>query len=196
MLIKISWDSVADALGVPETAFPKYVSPLLNLANRYAQATRPRVVGQMSDLMDEFSGHSLAEWERWYSDRQPGAIEEAIDRIEDTVGQFREALETVDREMIAEWVHDLVISKTYQGMRLQLAILQHIADELDRDWRRATAAEEAIGIDGYIGGKPVSVKPDSYAGMKQLSEEIGASMIVYTRTRSHLEVQFDEEDFT
>ena len=35
-------------------AFPKYTSQLINWANQNAQGTRPKVVGQMSDLFPEF----------------------------------------------------------------------------------------------------------------------------------------------
>lgn len=34
--------------------FPKYTSQLINWANQNAQGTRPRVVGQMSELFPEF----------------------------------------------------------------------------------------------------------------------------------------------
>jgi len=42
--------------------FPKYSTQLMNLANQNAQGTRPRVVGQMSDLIQEFPGSTLDEW--------------------------------------------------------------------------------------------------------------------------------------
>ena len=35
------------------TEFPKYTSQLMNLANQNAQGTRPKVVGQLSDLIQE-----------------------------------------------------------------------------------------------------------------------------------------------
>jgi len=35
-------------------SFPKYTSQLINWANQNAQGTRPVVVGQMSDLFQEF----------------------------------------------------------------------------------------------------------------------------------------------
>ncbi|MGM0545952.1 MAG: MjaI family restriction endonuclease [Bacteroidota bacterium] len=46
--------TVSDA---PE--FPKYTTQLLNLANQNSQATRPRNVGQMTDLIKEFERNSL-----------------------------------------------------------------------------------------------------------------------------------------
>jgi hypothetical protein len=36
------------------------------LANQNAQGTRPKVVGQMSELIKEFPGKDVAEWEEWY----------------------------------------------------------------------------------------------------------------------------------
>lgn len=109
MVLKISWDDVADALEIDTAAFPEYASPLLNLANQYAQATRPRVVGQMSELIEEFPGDCVEGWEEWYGDRMPDAMDEAVDRIEEKIRAFRDVLEHIDREMIARWVRDLVI---------------------------------------------------------------------------------------
>src|SRR3990170_3334071 len=38
--------------------FPKYTTQVMNLANQNAQGTRPKVVGQLSELIKEFSGQS------------------------------------------------------------------------------------------------------------------------------------------
>jgi len=195
MLIRIVWDDVAKSLNVQSESFPKYATPLLNLANQYAQGTRPNVVGQMSELIEEFPGDSVEEWEDWYIERMPEAIDQAVDRIEEKLRAFRVVLDEIDRDMIARWVRDLVILKTYQGMRFHAVILERIAHEVNRDWRRATPEEEALGIDGYIGKTAVSVKPETYQSMKQLSEDIDAVMVVYRKTRSCLEVEFDPAAF-
>ena len=34
--------------------FPKYTSQLINWANQNAQGTRPKIVGQLSDLFPEY----------------------------------------------------------------------------------------------------------------------------------------------
>ena len=39
--------------------FPKYTTQLINLVNSNAQGTRPVVVGQMSDLIQEFPGKTI-----------------------------------------------------------------------------------------------------------------------------------------
>jgi hypothetical protein len=193
MLIRLRWDDVAETLEIPTTDFPKYSTPLLNLANQYAQGTRPKIVGQMSELIEEFPGDGIEEWERWYTTRMPGAMDDAVDRVEEKVDTFRDVLDEIDRDMITRWVRDLVICKTYRGMRFQAAILKRIASEVKKDWRRATPEEEAHGVDGYIGTTAVSIKPDTYESMKQLQEEIDAVMVVYRKTRSCLEVEFDAD---
>ncbi|MGC9027863.1 MAG: MjaI family restriction endonuclease [bacterium] len=48
------WDKNQKYLDIETPGFPKYVAPLTNLANQYAQGIRPKVVGQMSELILEF----------------------------------------------------------------------------------------------------------------------------------------------
>ena len=63
----ISIKEARELMDAPTVEFPKYASPLLNLANRNAQGTRPRVVDdetidawavKMSELIQQFSGKS------------------------------------------------------------------------------------------------------------------------------------------
>ena len=44
---------ITQDIAVKITEFPKYTSQLMNLANQNAQGTRPKVVGQLSDLIQE-----------------------------------------------------------------------------------------------------------------------------------------------
>lgn len=80
MKVKISVEEIRKYLNIETPEFPKYVAPLINLANQYAQGTRPRIVGQMSELIQQFSGKTLAEWERWYLNQKPDAIRIATEK--------------------------------------------------------------------------------------------------------------------
>ena len=51
---KISNDEVAELSNAPQYEFPKYVTQVINLVNSNAGGTRPKVVGQMSELVKEF----------------------------------------------------------------------------------------------------------------------------------------------
>lgn len=79
--------------------------------------------------------------------------------------------------MVREWVEDLVIVKTFNGLYVQKAILRKIAEMKGRNYRLATPEEESQGIDGYVGVIPYSIKPDTYKTMGRLSETINVKMV-------------------
>lgn len=58
----ISNGEVENLSNAPSYTFPKYTTQIINLVNGNAQGTRPDVVGQMSDLIQEFDGKSIEEW--------------------------------------------------------------------------------------------------------------------------------------
>lgn len=77
-------------------------------------------------------------------------------------------------------------------MYLQNAILASLADRLDSEYRLATPEEESKGIDGFVGGTPYSVKPESYKTMGRLSEVINVKMIFYTKTDNGLKIEVED----
>lgn len=179
-----------------EYEFPKYTSQLINCANQNAQGTRPAVVGQMSELFPEFvaSGEAITieNWRKWYKKRFPDAFDRATDKIVMQVNNLRDAIPLIDREMVMHWVEDLLINKTFNGMYVQKAILASLAEKKETTFKMAEPAEEAIGIDGYVGNIPYSVKPDTYKTMGRLSETIDVKMIYYTKTKTGLKIDVEE----
>lgn len=177
-------------------SFPKYTSQLINWANQNAQGTRPVVVGQMSELFPEFmaSGEEITieKWRDWYIERYPDAFEKATDKIYAQVQNLRDAIHFIDREMVARWVEDLVITKTFNGLYVQKAILASLAERKGTTFRLATPEEESSGIDGYVGHIPYSVKPSTYKTMGRLSETIEVKMIYYTKTKTGLTIEVED----
>lgn len=176
--------------------FPKYTSQLINWANQNAQGTRAKIVGQMSDLFPEYQSReeniSLDKWELWYLERYPNAIENATDKIFEQIKNLQQAIKLIDRNLIKNWVKDLVISKTYNGLYVQQAILASLAAKLKKSYRLANPSEESIGIDGYVGDIPYSIKPNTYKTMNRLSEKIDVKMIYYAKTKTGLAIEVDE----
>lgn len=176
--------------------FPKYTSQLINWANQNAQGTRPVVVGQMSELFPEFMNScmeiTIENWRKWYTEKYPEAFENATDKIFAQVQNLRNAIALIDREMVEKWVEDLVINKTFNGMYVQKAILASLAIKRGTTYRLATPEEESMGIDGYVGEVPYSVKPDTYKIMGRLSETINVKMIYYSKTKTNLKIEVED----
>jgi len=158
MRVKITIEEIRKYLDIETPDFPKYVAPLINLANQYAQGTRPRVVGQMSELIQEFEGKTLSEWEKWYLQKKPDAIKNATEKILAKLKELRDSLSKIDQTMVEQWVRDLVIVKTFAGLRFQEAILKKGAEIKGTNYRFSEPDEESKGIDGYVGDIPVSIK--------------------------------------
>lgn len=185
-------ESLSDA---PSYEFPKYTTQIVNLVNSNAQGTRPCVVGQMSELIQEFDGKTLNEWIEWYTAKQPNAISAATDKIYSKFLEMKEAVDAIDKELIEEWVKDLVFTKTYCGLKFQSAIIAYIANELGKEWRLANVEEEAKGIDGYIGEKPLQIKSITYKMENRLAEVIDIPIIYYDKKKDGIIVEYEPEKF-
>ena len=193
MEFKIKTEEIRRLMEIETPKFPKYATQIINLANQNAQATRPRVVGQMSELIKEFTGRTLEEWERWYLQRYPDAIDTATKKILEMINNFKEVMDKVDEEMVRQWVRDLVIVKTFIGLRFQEAVLKKIAEKFSTNYRLATPEEESKGIDGYIRNIPVSLKPKTYTSKKMLSEKLEGYVIYYEKQKDGLRITISKE---
>jgi hypothetical protein len=192
MKIKLTNEQIRQALEIPSLSFPKYVSQLINIANQNAQGTRPRVVGQLTDLVQEFPGKTLDEWEQWYLQRYPNAINTAKEKIILMLEGFKDAMRKIDEDMIYGWARDLVIVQTFVGLQFQEAILKKGAKIKEVGYKMSEKTYESQGIDGYLGDIPVSIKPDTYKLKKSLREEIPAKIIYYKKIKNGIEVDYGE----
>lgn len=179
---------MADAAG-PARDFPKYTTQLINLANQNSQATRPCYVGQMSELIQDFPGSSYDQWVDWYVKKYPAAVDQATDKTWAMICKMQQAMAEIDREMVRQWMQELILTKTYAGLRFQESILKSVAAGKNTSYRLATPDEESEGIDGYIGSMPVSIKPVSYQSKPFLQETIDAKIIYYEKVRGGIKIR-------
>lgn len=188
MEIKIKVEEIRRLMEIENPEFPKYATQILNLANQNAQATRPKVVGQMSELIKEFTGRTLEEWEKWYLERYPDSIDKATKKILEMINNFKDVINQIDEAMIRQWVRDLVIVKTFIGLKFQEAVLKKIANKFNTTYRFSTPEEESKGIDGYVGNIPISLKPITYQSKKMLTEKIDVYIIYYEKQKDGLKI--------
>ena len=192
MLIKIKNEELVQELIGEIKSFPRYTTQLINLANQNAQGTRPRVVGQLSELIKECPEKTYEGWKKWYLLKYPNAIENATEKINEMMNNLKEAIKLIDKSMIKRWVEDLVLEKTFIGLRFQEAILKKVASIKNTNYRFAEPKEESQGIDGFINEIPVSIKPITYKTKDALREEIKTKIIFYNKTKSGLEIDANE----
>ncbi len=192
MIIKIKNKEIRECLNIETPEFPKYATQILNLANQNSQGTRPKVVGQMSELIQQFRGKTVQEWEEWYLKKHPEAISNATKKILEMVKNLKISTDKIDQKMTKKWVKELVIIQTFLGLKFQEAVLKKIAGKLKTTYRLAAVNEESKGIDGYIGNTPVSIKPETYGTKSYLPEKIETKIIFYKKIKDGLEIDFSE----
>ena len=191
-MIKIKNEELIRELVGEVKDFPKYTTQIINLANQNAQGARPRVVGQLTELIQECPEKTYEGWKKWYLKKYPDAIDNATEKINEMVGNLKASIKLIDKPMIKRWVEDLVLEKTFIGLRFQEIILKKVAAMKNTNYRFAEPREESKGIDGFIGDIPVSIKPITYKTKDALKEEIRVKIIFYNKTKSGLEVNADE----
>jgi hypothetical protein len=96
---------------------------------------------------------------------------------------------------VTQWVRDLVIVKTFIGLRFQEAVLKKVAQIYQTTYRLGMPEEENKGIDGYIGKQPVSIKPTTYQAKQGLNEQINVPIIFYSKNKTGIVIEFDENLF-
>ena len=192
MKIKLTNEQIREALEIESPLFPKYVTQIINLANQNAQGTRPKVVGQLSDLIQEFPGKKFEEWEEWYLQKYPDAIKNARKKIIAMVENLKNAVNKIDENMVNEWTKDLVLIKTFLGLKFQEAVLRKAAEIKSVGYKLSDNTDESKGVDGYVGDIPVSIKPETYRTKGSLSETIDVKIIYYKKLKNGIEVDYGE----
>ena len=190
-MIKISNKELIEELTGEPYDFPLYTTQIMNLANQNSHGTRPKVVGQVSDFIKECPEKTYKGWKVWYLTNHPDTITNATERIHTMVEKLRLAIEKIDKKMVKKWVEDLVLEKSFIGLRFQEAIIKKVAKLKNKDYRISSPQEESRGIDGFIGGIAVSVKPISYSSKKSLQENIYAKIIFYEKKKDGLRINAD-----
>ena len=131
----------------------------------------------------------------WYQEQYPDAIAEAIRLIREKLAHFKRAIDGITDDMIELWVRDLVIVKTFIGLKFQEAILKRIADAVQQDYSLSSPEQESRGIDGMIGNREVSIKPISWRDQVIQREVLKGVLVYYQKTDDGLEIEFQPTDF-
>ncbi len=151
----------------------------------------------MSDLFPQWwkttDDHSLNSWRKWYLAQRPHAIDEATKKVMNKLQVFKQRLNEMDDKLVQNWIEDLVFVQTYNGLQIQVAILDKLSFITGKDYRLATKKEEAKGIDGVVGNVQLSIKPDTYRLKANLQENIEAPIVYYSTDDDQITVEIDDK---
>ena len=193
---KINIEQVLEDLEIEKFVFPKYVTQIINLANQNAQGTRPKVVGQLSDLINQIDEKTYKKWREFYLKNYEDKIDIATDKIWQMINNFKEVIDNIDKNMIKNWVYDLIINKTAEGLIIQEFILKYLANKYNKSYRLADADEESQNIDGFVGDIPIQIKSDTYKTKTNVkNENIKIPIIFYKKTDKYITIEYNENNF-
>jgi hypothetical protein len=174
--------------------FPKYTTQILNLANQNAQSTRPRVVGDMNDLIEEFEekhpNGTFEDWKEFYLKEKEGErkLDESSDKLLEMVKRIKDAMEKIEENMAERYIRDLVLYKTYTQIDHPEVIIKRTANQFQLDYE--------IGGDTYIDGKigDVPVRVVSMQEASGISTADNVARIVYKENKSNNGLEVDATD--
>ncbi|MBO7364944.1 MAG: MjaI family restriction endonuclease [Lachnospiraceae bacterium] len=198
MIYRIRNEEIAASNGTEKYEFPKYAYQLISWANRNAQGTRPGVIGPVMDLFSAFleSGMpvSPANWRRFYTERYPGALEAAGEKICAQLQNLRRVMPGIDPPMVRRWLEDMVFVRPFNRNCVRDAVFLKISEATGAPYRAASAEDALFGVDGYLGGEPFRLVPvmDEITG--NAPRRAGVRHIAYTRTKSGVNAVVEEPD--
>src|SRR3989344_7603383 len=177
--LKVTKEEIMEVAKYNPKEFPKYTASVINLLNRWAGGTASKIVGQMSDEVIECPHRDYNKWREWYLKRHPKSIEDATNLIMKKFEEVKKGLDKIDRKIVELWVEDLVIDKSFWGLKVQEAILNKIEKKTGIKCRLANKDEESKGFDGFIGNNAVQIKPDSYKVASNVKTEKSRAKIIF-----------------
>ena len=171
--------------------FPEFTSDILHLANQKSHGTTKKMVGKTLELIADFDGKTYEEWSSFYEERRPGSIDQVVDLIQGQVAKFKTALEAIDRDLIHAWVEENVLKSTYAAARLNEVILKRLALLQGKAFTTADDAAQEANVDGFIDGRPFTVKPIAHYFKGPPDEVYETEIIYYEKVKDGIKVYYD-----
>lgn len=165
-MIKLTAKNFKGVIHRARRVWPKYSTQLLNIAGQNCKVFDVKKVGSAKELWLEMRSKKIrGTFENWckFYDANPLAqnIPAQAQRLYEMIQKM--GIVTIDLAMCEDYVKEVLYNKTHMGMAGEEMALEAVAEYFGQKLRFSTAAEEAQGIDGWIGDKPAQVKPEGSA---------------------------------
>lgn len=145
--------------------WPRYTTQILNIAGQNAQCFNANKIGSMKEHWLEFTAtgqpDTLENWEAfWFTKHTEEDLVWAANKLFSKVSEMPIDTTVITAELCRDYVEEVIFNKTHFGMGGESAAIRAAAEYFGLPFRFSNAEEESQGIDGWIGDKPVQVKPE------------------------------------
>lgn len=187
-MFEVPADEVYDDV-VTDFEWEKYqrgFNGVLNNAYNQSCNSGTKVLGNMSEITSDFTGGSYDDFIEFYEERYDGAkrrsratqrmTENLVKRVESVGG-------SIGREKAVMWAEryiDSMLVNSYRGFAAEDAIIEGVAERMGVSSEVANSDKEVDGIDGYIDGESVQVKPASHTSVLDVNDYDTEILLVYT----------------
>ncbi len=203
-----------------EFPLPKYSTQIYNLISSNAQATRPKYVGQMSEIVPKFIKEfhnetgkfpDWKDWKKYYLENHSDEYNAGKERLREYVQKHKEALEKIlndkDEILLSNWYDKFILIQNFKGFQYEEFVFLYISRILKKDKkysiRKATPSEESKGIDIVIEKEMsqkllINVKPfktfDSIKKQKHLSRDEKIIILYYDVSEDEFQIRFENNE--
>ena len=160
-----------------EINYPLYYYRFINDAHEMSRATTPKYVGKVHTLFKERKFRYLGEWVKWHNSKYPGCVGKAVNKIWDILESagIDKKCKREYRRYIKKFVENLLYNQTYTGLKIQEVILMKISKIMKQKYKWSDACDDSLGIDGFVGDIPISIKPSS----NKVAKKAGTKRVYY-----------------
>jgi transcription elongation factor Elf1 len=159
---------------LPEFEWEKYQRGYMGILNNaYNQSCNSggKTLGNMSEITSEFDGGSYDDFIDFYYENHNGKQKrtDAIKKMsENLIKRVRAIGGELSKDDAIDWSRTYIQSmlvNSYRGFIDEARAIELVAEDIDESWNVADPEMESDGVDGYIGGQSVQVKPTSYTDL-------------------------------
>lgn len=161
-MIKLTAKHYRGVVSRSRRSWPKYATQLMNLAGQNSKATSPKNVGSVKEawlaMRSQNIRGTLQNWTDFYNTNYgEDKLITAGKKIHTMLNNM--GIQWIDEDMCIDYVKEVVYNKTHMGLGGEEMAIEVAASYFNQPYRFSTPEEESQGIDGWIGDKPVQVKP-------------------------------------
>jgi hypothetical protein len=162
-MLKLTAKHYKNVIARQRQSWPRYATQLMNLAAQNVQAFRPAHLGELVKAFQDMRGSgipgTLQNWEQYYNTHYGVERLVVAGRKIHTMLQ-KMGIQWITEDMCVDYTKEAVYNKTHMGCAGQEMAVEVVASYYKLPIRWPTPQEDsAMGIDAWIGGVPVQVKP-------------------------------------